>query len=522
VSRLEGSTAGTATFTVTLDGQAADDVTFALSTADDTAVDTGSGVGSNDYNPPAASTLTIAQGSTTGTIQIPVNGDAVYEDDETATLSVALATGERDAIGGPEDATLTIENDDAKPTVVLTNGSGSEGDDISLAGTVAGSTQDATTVDVAFSGDGSGTNNAAEDEDYSTGNVEAVVPAGASTGTPISIGSLTLENDTIDEPTETVKAVSGTRTTAYRIFDDLDDLPPTVSVSSGTVGEEEESVDLTVSLEFEGDATATDYDVHVPWSTSDGTARAGLDYTARDTSVTIDAGTDSSSINVPIIDDELFEPDQSFSVELGSPSPSAVKVGDGLGPVTILEDDSPSAPSLDAPATRVGAGIVTLTGTAGESTQVQLYAAPLSSPTNYTVVQTTSTNSTGEYAFSRNIGVGYNFYTVADDTQSPVRTVRLSQNPTLTGGSTVRGTIVLTLTANPKAAGQTVLIQRLNANNTWTTVTTGKTTSAGTFAVTYRGGLRSGTFYTHRAVMPATPSLGILGGTSAVRRIGVR
>jgi hypothetical protein len=39
--------------------------------------------------------------------------------------------------------------------------------------------------------------------------------------------------------------------------------------------------------------------------------------------------------------------------------------------------------------------------------------------------------------------------------------------------------------------------------------------------VTVRG-LRSGTFVSFRAVMPATPGLGIIGGTSPAVRYGVR
>jgi hypothetical protein len=35
------------------------------------------------------------------TVPVTLNGDAVYEADETATLTVALAAGEDDATGGP-------------------------------------------------------------------------------------------------------------------------------------------------------------------------------------------------------------------------------------------------------------------------------------------------------------------------------------------------------------------------------------------------------------------------------------
>ena len=67
-----------------------------------------------------------------------------------------------------------------------------------------------------------------------------------------------------------------------------------------------------MSLVFPDGTTSTD-PVTVPWATQDGTAKAGLDYTARTAqTVTIPAGETSATIDVRIIDDQLVEPDQTF------------------------------------------------------------------------------------------------------------------------------------------------------------------------------------------------------------------
>ncbi|MEV6493050.1 Calx-beta domain-containing protein, partial [Actinoplanes sp. NPDC051633] len=390
VSQFEGAAAGTATFTVTLADVAADDVTFTVGAADDTASDAGTGPGSNDYDPPSSSSVTVTQGVKTGQFSVPVNGDAVFEDEETMDVTVTLAEGERDAVGGPAATTLTIRNDDAHPTVRLSNASAYEGDQILLNGTVSGSTQDTTDAEVTFSGGES-----AEVDDYSLDGVtlEGAIPAGAVTGTPVSLGVLDLSDDTVDEPIETVQALSGTRTTTYRILDDPDDLPPTVSIGDATIGEDEDSVDLTISLNFSGDTTYTDYNVVVPWYTTDGNARAGYDYDASEGNALILAGTDSAEINVPINNDALYEGDQTFVVGLDTPQPSAVKNSDDTADVTIVEDDEPSAPTLTAPVSRPGQGLVTMTGTAGESATVVLWGAPGSLASGkFAMVATTQAN----------------------------------------------------------------------------------------------------------------------------------
>jgi hypothetical protein len=60
--------------------------------------------------------------------------------------------------------------------------------------------------------------------------------------------------------------------------------------------------------------------VTVAYSTTDGTARAGLDYTAVAGTLTFAPGTTSASISVPILDDTLSEPVETFTLSVVNPT----------------------------------------------------------------------------------------------------------------------------------------------------------------------------------------------------------
>lgn len=107
-SVLEGNTGTTVlTFDVSLVGDSAVDASIDYATSNGTA--TGS-----DYAA-ASGTVTIPAGSTTGTVDVVVNGDTVYELNETLSLTLANPA---DALIGDGVAQGTITNDDRAPTAV--------------------------------------------------------------------------------------------------------------------------------------------------------------------------------------------------------------------------------------------------------------------------------------------------------------------------------------------------------------------------------------------------------------------
>lgn len=81
--------------------------------------------------------------------------------------------------------------------------------------------------------------------------------------------------------------------------------------------------------------------ISVDFSTSNGTATAGSDYTAVSGKATIAAGRNSTTLSIPITGDTELEPDETFSVNLSNPVNAVLADGQAVG--TITNDDS--APS---------------------------------------------------------------------------------------------------------------------------------------------------------------------------------
>ena len=112
VSVAEGDSGSTnLNFTITLSDPAGEAVTVAYA-------DTGRGTATSgtDYTALAAGTLTIAQGTTTGTIAVEVTGDTVTERHETVVLALSNPTNARFVTASMATWTGTIRDDDGFPT----------------------------------------------------------------------------------------------------------------------------------------------------------------------------------------------------------------------------------------------------------------------------------------------------------------------------------------------------------------------------------------------------------------------
>lgn len=110
------------------------------------------------------------------------------------------------------------------------------------------------------------------------------------------------------------------------------------SVTEGNIGST--NISFTVSL-----STVAAVDVSVSYSTGDGTATAGQDYTAQSGVVTIPAGQTTANITVSVAGDMAVEADETFVVNLTAPTNATLARAQAIG--TITNDDSPnSGPSL--------------------------------------------------------------------------------------------------------------------------------------------------------------------------------
>ncbi len=107
-----------------------------------------------------------------------------------------------------------------------------------------------------------------------------------------------------------------------------------VQFSVGSIGAIEDVGTLPVTVVRTGGSTGS---LSVDYSTANGTAIAGQDYTAASGTLTFDAGETSKTISIPIADDGTTEPDETFTVTLrndanievlGAPSTLIVTVQD--------------------------------------------------------------------------------------------------------------------------------------------------------------------------------------------------
>jgi Calx-beta domain/FG-GAP-like repeat len=113
------------------------------------------------------------------------------------------------------------------------------------------------------------------------------------------------------------------------------DDPPSVRIRDSAVNEFNTDVifaSFTVTLSH----TSTT-DVTVQYATADLSATAGSDYTASSGTVTIPAGQTYATVTIPVKDDRLGEPTETFAVNLSAPTNATI--GDGQGVITIFDNE---------------------------------------------------------------------------------------------------------------------------------------------------------------------------------------
>ncbi|MEU4242222.1 Calx-beta domain-containing protein [Actinoplanes sp. NPDC026619] len=201
--KLSNPTKSTATFTVSSTDITADSGQFVVTNAP-------SGVGTNDYGL-ALTTATVAAGKDTGYGFILINGDSIFEPDETATLSVVPNAGTIAAsILGSQAAVnskLTLVNDDKAPQLEVDNATVDQGGSVALTGTTTGISQSDTPFNLSFMGGG---DHPASTSDFMPpANMSPIVPAGTASGSKVQLGTLTASKPSHPQSDKTV-IVSGT------------------------------------------------------------------------------------------------------------------------------------------------------------------------------------------------------------------------------------------------------------------------------------------------------------------------
>jgi 6-phosphogluconolactonase (cycloisomerase 2 family) len=331
VTLAEGNSGTTAFgFTVSLSAASGVPTTVVYSTADGTAT-----TADSDYAA-ASGTLTVAAGTTTGTVTVNVNGDAKFETSEGFAVNLTSPTN---ATIADSQGAGTITNDDSQPTISISDVTLSEGNSgtTPFGFTVSLSNLSYQPVTVTYAtADGTATT---ADSDYAAASGTLTIAAGGSSGTV----TVNVNGDTKFETNEGF-VVNLTAPTNATIADSQgagtitnDDSQPTIAINDRSFAEGNSGTTpfvFTVSL-----SNLSYQAVTVNYAAADGTATAAdADYQAASGTLTIAAGGSSGTLTVNANGDTKFETNETFVVNLTAPTNATIADNQGTG--TITNDDS--------------------------------------------------------------------------------------------------------------------------------------------------------------------------------------
>ncbi len=346
--------AGEMTFRVYLDGASSQGVTAQVSTTDATAT------AGSDYSAVTGGSVTIPAGDTEAFVTVTVLDDMVDEGSETFTVTL---TGPVNAELSDGVATGTIEDDDVVRVSIADSRAGElDGSAVFVVSLDRASTQrisvEYATVDAT----------ARAGLDYLAKSNTLNFDAGI---TEKSI-AVTILADGLDEEDETfllrlanpVNAAISRGTATGMIVDDQ----PRLSITGVTVGEGAGTVDLTVSLD-----AASVWAVTVEFATAEGTASAGQDFLAAEGTFSFLPGVIEQTITVVILEDAVYEGEETFEVMLWNATTAAIEAG--VATVIIEDNDAALRLSIADVAVFEDAGAAVFTATLSSVSTVEVSAS---------------------------------------------------------------------------------------------------------------------------------------------------
>ena len=292
----------------------------------------GSAVASLDYRE-RSDVLEFGIGETTKTVDIEIIDDFDSEQEESFMLVLSEPENAKLAV---DRATGVILDDDVPANVNLesatqevSEGEGVKSFRVTLDGAPASETVLVTfnvTQGSAFSG-----------QDY---RVQSLGPLRFPPGTRDQSIDIEIVDDEIQEPSETFtialtnveNADLGLGTSTVTIVDDDE---ASLSINDVRAKESSGEAVFTVSL-----SNTSSTEITVNYSTEDGTALATLDYTPVEGTLTFSANDANltRTIRVPLVDNNVDEPDETFVVRLSGVVGAVIADSEGIG---TIEDDEP-------------------------------------------------------------------------------------------------------------------------------------------------------------------------------------
>lgn len=311
----------------------------------------GTATAPNDFTA-VSGTLNFAAGEQVKTFDVPLVNDFLVEGNETANLALSEPTG-GSVLGVPFGAQLVILDDDptppsagrfrlGAPTFAVVEGARVINVPVERIGGATGdvSVRIRTT-------DGTATGGA----DFQA--QDFVIPFSPGDDAPKFV-LIPITDDAADEPDETFNvllseptggaALGGPSTAVVAIADDDATPPPpefqTVQLSSASFSVAENALNALVTVTRSagvGTVVAT-------LSTSDGTARANVKYTPVAAQLTFAPGELSKVVEIPILNTNVFEGDQTVNLTLTLPQGGTRLGSPSTAVLTIIDDEAAPIP----------------------------------------------------------------------------------------------------------------------------------------------------------------------------------
>ncbi len=323
--------------------------------------------------------VTIPAGAASAKITVTPINDTVAESDE--TVVVTLSGKAAYTVASPSSATVTITSDDVgQPTVQFSQAASSGFESTTplvISATLSAASSQVVTVQYATT---NGTAIAGSDYAATSGTLTF------SPGVTSQSINITIMSDTAVEPNETFavtltapsNATLGAISRHTRTISN-DDFRGSIRLSSATYSVDEAGPTVTITATRIGGSSGA---VGVRYATANGTATAGSDYTAA-SGVLNWANGDmvSKTFTVPITNDFLDEPNETFTVRILTTTGGAILGSPSSAIVTITDDDSTSTVQFSQVASfgaesTISAGInVTLSAASGKMVTVKYATA---------------------------------------------------------------------------------------------------------------------------------------------------
>ena len=341
IDEHDGSVAGSATVTASLDRASSEAVTLTVVAA------AGTNAAAGDFSLSDATTLTVAAGATssTGTVTVTAVDNTVDAPDKEVTVTAAVSGDS--GIAAPASVTLTIEDDEAAPGVTLAVADSSVAEDggtTTVTATLSHASSAATTVTVT-----------AMDGAYTVGPDATIEIASGETANAADTVTITAVNDDVDNVGDRSVTVSGTAQNgqgagtvtgaALTLTDDEATPTATLVLSAETIDEHDGSVagsaTVTASLN-----RASSEAVTLTVAAAAGTNAAAGDFSLSDTTtLTVAAGATSSTgtVTVTAVDNTTDAPDKEVTVTAAVSGDSGIAAP---ASVTLTIEDDEAAPGV--------------------------------------------------------------------------------------------------------------------------------------------------------------------------------